>query len=134
MRDLEIPGLENLDFQENNQLQISSESDLNLPNAKNAEPANELNKTAVLPKKKSGKRDIKKTFKKMLVQNNQRTNATSCNERSVDNESTKFGGSPRLIEDINDDIEKKYSKKKARRNVFTKYYQEDEMLLENRQP
>lgn len=70
----------------------------------------------------------------MLVQNNQRTNATSCNERSVDNESTKFGGSPRLIEDINNDIEKKYSKKKARRNVFTKYYQEDEMLLENRQP
>lgn len=85
-------------------------------------------------KPKDVKKNISKTFKKMLTQNHARgsTNTRPGSRNGVDNtnESTKYGGS-NIGKDIdaftvNSEIESKYTRKKLNKGIAKKFYKEDE--------
>jgi hypothetical protein len=85
------------------------------------------------------KKDVTKTFKKMLTQNHARgTVDTGRNGHDQTNESTKYGGSigkngdvDALTEHSNMDIEMKYIRKKMKKNLAQKFYKEDEEEEQN---
>lgn len=75
--------------------------------------------------KANPQKDISKAFKKLLTKNNQRNSTYSHNGKTnySQDESTKFGGSPRPDpETVNSEIEGKFSKKKNRKTLPQKQY------------
>jgi hypothetical protein len=75
-------------------------------------------------KKVNLKKDVQKTFKKMLMQNNKR-DRENLNGDHQSNESTKFGGSLKN-EDFNSEIESKFTKRKMKKSLQKIHYKEDE--------
>lgn len=75
-------------------------------------------------KKVNLKKDVQKTFKKMLMQNNRR-DRENLNGDHQSNESTKFGGSLKN-EDFNSEIESKFTKRKMKKSLQKIYYKEDD--------